>query len=228
MIARPQVWVAELAARFWAAVGDPPPFPRDLRSVLCWLPNLHVIAVPRLTLTSAAEHFARHNIPCAAPAEDRPLTGCFGAYRGVGVILADPTLDPAELRFTMAHEVAHFLRDYDKPRRRAATWLEPRALEALDGFRPPTVNERLAGVLRGVTVGPHTHFLDRDRWGRAATPDTKEAEEAADRLAYELLAPFDEVNPGAATRRDALVSRLTSEFGLPPREAAKYAVMLLR
>src|SRR5207237_9314300 len=25
------VWCADLAARFWATAGDPPPFPRDLR-----------------------------------------------------------------------------------------------------------------------------------------------------------------------------------------------------
>lgn len=227
MIARPRVWVTELATRFWAAAGDPPPFPRDLRSVLCWLPNLHVVEVPHLTLASAAEHFARHGIPGRAPVDDRPLAGCFGGYRGVGVILVDPTLDPAELSFTLAHEVAHLLRDYDKPRRIAAIRLGPRALEVLDRLRSPTVNERLAGVLRGVTIGPHTHFLDRDRQGRAA-PGAKEAEEAADRLACELLAPFDDVNPGASASRDALVARLTSEFGLPPREAAKYAAVLLR
>jgi hypothetical protein len=228
MSARPKVGVAELAARFWAAAGEPPPFPRDLRTVLCWLPGLHLVEVSHLTLASAAEHFARHHISCAAPAEDRPLAGCFGGHRGVGVILLDSTLDPAELRFTLAHEIAHYLRDYDRPRRKAAAQLGSRVLEVLDGLREPTVNERLAGVLRGVRVGPHAHFLDRDRRGRAATQDAKEAEEAADRLAYELLAPFDELNLQAATSLSAFVSRLASEFGLPLSEAAKYATILGR
>jgi hypothetical protein len=228
MSARPKVWVVELAARFWAAAGEVPPFPRDLRTVLYWFPNLHVVEVPGLTLASAAEQFARHNIPCARPLEDRPLAGCFGGHRGVGVILIDPTLGDAELRFTLAHEVAHYLRDYDRPRRKAAARLGPRSLEVLDGLREPTVNERLAGLLRDVKVGPHTHFLDRDRRGRPATPDAGEAEEAADRLACELLAPFNDVNPAAAPSPSALVTRLASEYGLPPREAAKYAAILSR
>lgn len=226
MIARPKVWVVELAARFWGAAGEAPPFPRDLRAVICWLPNLHLFELPRLTLASAAELFIRQGIPCAAPAADRPLAGCFAGHCGVGIILLDPTLEPAELRFTLAHEVAHYLRDYDRPRRKAAVRLGSRALEVLDGLRPATVNERLAGLLREVKVGPHAHFLDRDRRGRPATSDAQQAEEAADRLAYELLAPFDHLNLQAAASNGALISRLTSEFGLPLPEAAKYAAIL--
>ncbi len=198
MIARPPVWVVELAARFWTEVGVPPPFPHDLRGPLSWLQFLHVVEIPALTLATAAEHFARHGIPCRTPADDRPLAGCFGGHRGVGVILLDATLEPAELLFTLAHEVAHYLHDYDAPRRAVEARLGSRALEVLDGSRPATVAERFAGVLRDVTIGCHTHFLDRDSRGRVLSAAAREAEEAADRLAYELLAPFAAVNVGAA------------------------------
>jgi hypothetical protein len=226
VIARPPVWVAQLAARFWAAAGDPPPFPRDLRAALCWLPHLHVVEVPRLTLKLAAEHFARHGVPCPTPAEDRRLAGCFGGHRGTGAILLDSTLVLAELRFTLAHEFAHYLRDYDAPRRKVMDRLGPRVLEVLDGLRPPTVNEQLAGALRGVTVGPHAHHLDRDRRGRTVTPEAADAEAAADRLAYELLAPFDAVDALGLASRGELADSLVSHFGLPPAEAAKYAAVL--
>jgi hypothetical protein len=226
VIARPPVWVAELAARFWAAAGEPPPFPRDLRSVLSWLPQPHVVEVPHLTLASAAEHFARHGVPCSAPAGNRRLAGCFGGHGGVGVILLDSALEPAELLFTLAHELAHYLRDYDAPRRKAVDRLGRRVLEVLDGLRPPTVNEQLAGVLRGVAVGAHAHHLDRDRRGRTITPAAAESEAAADRLAYELLAPFDAVAALGPTSRGELADVLVSRFGLPPAEAAKYATVL--
>ena len=67
MILRPPVWVAELAARFWAGVPEPPPpFPRDLTVPLAWVPHLRVAAVPHLTLAKAAAHLAR----CGCPAPD--------------------------------------------------------------------------------------------------------------------------------------------------------------
>lgn len=227
MIARPPVGVVGLAAQFWATVGDPPQFPRDLRAVLHWLPRVHVLEAPHLTLASAAVHFTRHGIPCSAPAQDRSLAGCFGGHRGIGVILVDSELAHDELWFTLAHETAHYLRDYDAPRRRVETRLGPRALEVLDGLRPATTDERLAGVLRGVRIGCHTHFLDRDRHGRVLTEAAREAEVAADRLACELLAPFDAVNPASSPNRAALVARLTSAFGLPTTEAMKYAAQLI-
>jgi hypothetical protein len=226
--ARPAVWVVELAARFWAEVGAPPPFPRDLRAVLHWLRRVHVLEVPHLTLASAADHFARHGIPCPKPSDDRPLAGCFGGHRGIGAILLDSTLDSTELLFTLAHEVAHYLRDYDAPRRKVEARLGSRALEILDGVRPATADERLAGVLRELPLGCHTHFLDRDRRGRALTPAARESEEAADRLAFELLAPFAAVSPSATPDRAAFAVRLTSDFGLPAAEATKYAAILVR
>lgn len=222
MSARPKIWVTNLAARFWAAVGEVPSFPRDLRTVLHWLPALHVVEVPNLTLTLAGECLARHGIRCPKPTEDRALAGCFAGDRGIGVILLDPTLPLDELRFTTAHEVAHYLRDYDAPRRKVGARLGLRTIEVLDGDRPATPDERLAGVLRDVQIGPHTHFLDRDRHGRVPTREAREAEEAADRLAFELLAPFAELGT------DATPAQLVSYFGLPVTQAAKYAAILAR
>jgi hypothetical protein len=228
VIAGPPVWVAQLTRRFWTAVGDPPPFPRDLRHVLPWLPDLHFEEVSHLTLASAAKHFARRNIPFPTTEPDRKLSGCFGASGRISLILVDSTQEFAEQRAALAHELGHYLRDYQEPRRKATERLGTTILEVLDGVRPPTAVERLAGVLRGVTVGCHTHFLDRDRWGGVARAEVREAEDAADRLAFELLAPFDAVNAAATPERGALAVRLTADFGLPTAMAAKYATVLVR
>ncbi|MCI0704342.1 MAG: hypothetical protein L0241_25060 [Planctomycetia bacterium] len=228
MISRPPVWVAELARRFWTAVGDPPPFPRDLRLVVSWLPNLHFVEVPHLSLTSAATHFARRNIPFPTTEPDRPLSGCFGASSGISLILIDSAQEQAEQRVALAHELGHYLRDYQEPRRKATERLGPTVLEVLDGVRPPTVEERLVGALRGVTVGCHTHFLERDFWGRAITSAAQEAEAAADRLALELLVPVDAITSTVlATDPNTLIPLLVTEFGLSPAFADKYAAILL-
>jgi hypothetical protein len=195
--------------------------------VLGWLPNLHLVEVPHLTLAHAGEHFARYGIPCPLPVNDRRLAGCFGGHCGIGVILLDPTLPLAELLFTLAHEVAHYLRDFDAPRRKLAARLGVRALEVLDGLRPATLTERLAGVLRNVAVGCQTHFLDRDRWGRTVTTEADDAEDAADRLAYELLAPVDVLLTQPPMDREQLVRRLLAEFAFPATEAQKYAAILV-
>ena len=227
MIRRPPVWVAELAARFWHLAGTPPQFPRDLREVLPWLPAVHLLEVPALTVSGALECFGRFNIRCTHTGADRPLAGCFVGERGSAVILLDSGLDPDEARFTAAHEVAHYLRDYDAPRRRVAARLGASALAVLDGARPATSDERLAGALRGVTVGPAAHFLDRNSGGLPLNAPTREAESAADRLAFELLAPFAAVEPLAPAGRPALVDRLVSSFGLPRAQANEYATILL-
>ena len=94
----------------------------------------------------------------------------------------------------------------------------------LDGHRPPTAAERVDAVLRTLAVGPFAHLLRRDESGRPLSAVEREAEAAADRLAYELLAPADAV--GEMADRIALVERLIHSFGLPPEPAARYAEIL--
>jgi hypothetical protein len=228
VIARPPVWVVELAARFWAAVGDPPPFPRDLRTTIPWLAALRFREIPNLSLHRAAEPFRRWGIPFPTPEADRPLSGCFGGYGDAALILINATDTEDEKRLTCAHELAHYLRDFAEPRRKAAACLGSGILDVFDGRRTPTVEERLAGVLRGLAVGCQTQFLDRDQWCRVIGEVASESEEAADRLAFELIAPFNAVNLNASSSRARLAGHLTSAFGLPNLPASKYAAILLR
>jgi hypothetical protein len=107
------------------------------------------------------------------------------ARGGGGFIFLDAADPPAERRFSLAHEVAHFLRDYDAVRREACRRLGPGVLAVFDGHRPATPDEQLQAVLRGVPVAAHVHLLRRDDGGRPKTPAEREAEAAADRLAFE-------------------------------------------
>jgi hypothetical protein len=216
------VWVCELVARFWAVAGAVPPFPRDLRAALAWVDGVRVIEVPNLTLSRAADALARFGVPFDRAQPDRALAGCFCGHSGLGLLLYDPLLSSDEVRFTVAHETAHWLRDYDDPRRKAVKRLGASVLEVLDGRRPPTSDERFAGVLREVPIGPFLHTLDRDRFGRVCSEGARASEGAADRLAFELLAPFEALRPHLGNE----VAALTSVFGLPEREAARYATAL--
>jgi Zn-dependent protease with chaperone function len=223
-VTRPPVWVYALARRFWDEAGDAPPFPRDLRDALRWIARVHVLDVPDLTLARAADALAGFGVNFDRARPDRALAGCFSGFRGHGYILFDPLLSPAEVRFTLAHETAHWLRDYDDPRHKVLKRLGANALEVLDGLRAPTPEERFAGVLRAVPVGPFAHVLDRDRFGRVCSAGARDSEAAADRLAFELLAPLEALRPHLGNE----VAALTSVFGLPEPEALRYAAALGR
>ena len=217
------VWCADLAAAFWAELGDTPPFPRDLREPASWF-RVVVVELPRLSVTGVCHWLARRGVQIELGEPDRPLRGCLYADRGEAFAFLDAADDAAERRFTLAHELGHFLRDYWGPRRVAAARLGPAAVDVLDGLREPTFEERLSAVLRDVSVGPFAHLMRRDEGGRPLTPAERRSEEAADRLAFELLAPAARLD--GCDDRGELAAALVDEYGLPPEPAARYAKLL--
>ncbi len=218
------VWCVELAAAFWTRAGPPPPFPRDLRDAVGAV-SLVPVDLKGVSVAGVRRWFERLDLPVSLDEPDRPLRACLVALRGEGFVFLDKLDDPAEQVFSLAHELGHFLRDYRRPRETVADRLGRAAVEVLDGRRPATPTERLHAVLRSVSLGPFTHLLRRDNSGRPLTPTEREAEAAADRLAFELLAPVEAV--GEARSRSELVERLVREFGLPPQPAARYAALLM-
>lgn len=229
--------VQRVAAQFWAAADGPRPFPRDLEEPIAWALPLVVAKLPRLWVRDAEHWLARRAIPHRLSCPDRPLHGCLVAHAGRGCVLLDGTDPPAERRFTLAHETAHFLLDYHHPRQHAVARLGAGVVEVFDGLRPPTTAERVDALLAGAMVGVHTHLMERRADGTLGCGDVLAAETRADRLALELLAPgaavrarldgaplparFDERLPPA-------VDTLVRDFGLPPAVAAPYARALVR
>src|SRR5262249_48837202 len=85
---------------------------------------------------------------------------------------------------------------------------------------------------RNVSLGFHLHLMQRGP--RCEVPDTAvaRAEEEADRVAYELLAPAaDVLSRAGAVRGDAgrarLAQLLQAVFGLPAEQASDYGGLLL-
>ncbi|MDB5308366.1 MAG: ImmA/IrrE family metallo-endopeptidase, partial [Gemmataceae bacterium] len=164
------VWCADLAGQFWAAVGPPPPFPRDLRDPVAVGFPVTVLDHPRLSVGGVIGWFAARAIRIPLDEPDRPLRACLVADRGQGFMFLAAADDPAERRFSLAHEIAHFLRDYWHPRETVTRRLGPAAREVLDGDRPATTGERIQAILRHVSVRPFVHLLRRDESGRPLTP----------------------------------------------------------
>jgi hypothetical protein len=215
------LWATELAAEFWTAAGGPEPFPRRLRGPAGRAFVFTVIDRPGLGVGVVGDWLRRAGVACELNVRDRPLRACLVAAGGAGFAFVDADDPEDERRFSLAHELAHFLRDYWQPRRAAQRRLGPAVVEVFDGLRPPRPEERLHGLLRGVRVGCHTHLLARDAGPAGAA--VAAAERDADRLAYELLAPASEA---LARGTDALERRLGETFGLPAGHARQYAALL--
>jgi len=167
------VWAAELAARFWDRAGMVPPYPRDVRAAITRAGVGTVVPARGLTVSAMARWLARAGMRVPDLGADRPLRGGLYAAGGVGFffVAAD---DPDEKRFTLAHELGHYLRDYLQPRERVAAAVGPAARAVLDGPRRATVPEAVRAAVRGVRVGPFAHLMTRTEFG--CDPATAAAE----------------------------------------------------
>ena len=218
------LWVAELAGAFWEAAARREPFPRDLRRPIHRALTMTVTELPRLCLGSVRAWLAESGLSRLCPVADRRLRACLVAWRGWGYVFLDAADAEEERRFSLAHELAHFLRHHWQPRRQAVRRLGEQIIEVFDGRRAPTPAERLRGLLAGTSLDSYVHLMERDGDGRMARA-VGLAEWEADRLAYELLAPAADV----FRKRDSskLCQSLSETFGLPSLQAARYVNLLV-
>jgi hypothetical protein len=222
-------WASEAAAAFWVLAGGPEPFPRQLRRAIHRSPlDLAIKDVPGLRVHAVERYLAGLGTiwPCGP---DRPLRACLAACEGAGIIFLDADDDPQERGFSLAHELAHFLRHYWGPRCLALRHLGQRAADLVDSKRLPTPAERVRALLANVPIGFHVHLMQRGPHRGYVSEAVAAAEEEADQLAFELLAPAAVV--AATVRGDTdkirMVAILQEVFGLPAARAAEYRALLL-
>lgn len=231
-----QTWLETAAERFWTAAGGPESFPRRLEDSIALALPVMVARLPRLGLFSAERWLSLHSpsLRLGAPTGkgDRRLRACLVADQGNGCILLDAGDPPDEQRYSLAHEAAHFILEYQQPRGATRRRLGDATLAVLDGLRPATDEERIDAALAGMSLGAHVHLMERGLHGvERATIARAEAE--ADQLALQLLAPEDcalRVLPAAgrfSERLAAGTAALVASFGLPAPIAAPYARRLV-
>jgi hypothetical protein len=228
-----RVAIQRTAEEFWEQAGKAEPFPRVLEPAVLWVLPLAVFKLPRLWVRDVQGWLAARGVRFQLESDDRPLHACLFAYGGRGCVLLSGADRPDDLRFSLAHEVAHFLLDYHHPRLRAASRLGPQILEVFDGRRPATVQERVHAVLSHMPIGFHTHLMDRRGNGVMGCDVASDHEDGADRLALELLAPELEVRRRAArhavdhqSQAEVAEAVLRQDFGLPATVATGYARLL--
>lgn len=229
--------VVAWAEMFWRRAQSIEAFPRSLESTIAWILPLAVIKVPRLWLSELRTWLHERRIPFRPLGADRQLRACVIAHAGRGIVFLDGTDPEDERRVSLAHEVVHFLSDYLEPRERTIALLGDAAREVLDGIRLPSPSERLQAVFKGVELGTYARLLDRSEDGSIGRSDILAAEDRADRIALELLAPRRTVLARLAklqpdwrdTSAVPLAQQvLVDDFGLPAKVAVRYAAMIVR
>ncbi|MDP9352380.1 MAG: hypothetical protein M3P51_12670 [Chloroflexota bacterium] len=221
----------ELAAKFWTDAGEFGIMRYDLTRAVAFSLPLDLVLLSRLTMHHIEQWLEHRGVQYRFPCESRALRGCLLVYRGAGIVFVDGS-DPREERhYTFAHEVAHFLVDYWLTRLQTVKEFGPEIIDVLDGQRSPHTGERLDSILLQVSIEPYVCLVEREA-GRFVRSGIWAAENRADRLALELLAPADEVRTrvcanGAADDffacRAEAQRLLLDEFELPIGVAEEYA-----
>lgn len=226
--------IENMAQEFWEMAGDAGEsdgLPRNIQMAITLALPLEVYPVPALRVSHVLAWARRVHMSHRIRGRDRRLHGCLLAGRGKGTIFLDVSDADDEQRFTLAHELAHFLLDYQFPRRRAVDALGPSILAVLDGERAPTLAERVHAAMSSVHLGTLSHMMERPESGLPANI-VLDMEDRADRLALELLAPAEAVCallrqpavPGGFEARLMYATQLlTRSYGLPIAIAATYA-----
>lgn len=229
-------YLRERATEFWSGAPEAARRHADVEAAIAWVAPLAVVALPALDGWVARDWLAERGVRLRDGAARRPLRGLLLATRGAGMVFLDGTLPQVERRFTVAHELGHFLLDYLEPRERVLREA-PSLLEVVDGRRPPSSAERAQAVLARVPLGVHAHLLERDVHGGAAA-DVEAAEDAASQFALELLAPWPAALEAArvvlggrrapyAELLSEVASQMAERFRLPPERAAVRAAAAL-
>jgi hypothetical protein len=228
--------ISTRAEKFWDQAAIAEPFPRSLERALAWALPLTVVKLPRLGLLELRNWLEHRNIAFTLSIPNRWLRACLIARVGYGFIFLDGADADDERRFSLAHELAHFILDYLEPRQKVLELLGDAGHEILDEQRAPTAEERLRGVLHGVQLTTYLHFMERTSSGAVPHLQTLEAEDRADRLALELLAPKETVlarldgkgvDWRSATAFTLVRETLRREFGLPLTVVEHYGQMLV-
>ena len=213
---------------FWRRAGGRFSYPADIAyAAMCAL-DVYVEEVAGLTPVRAAAYVGREGLWILDGADERSLHGCVIIGRSGAAILVEKNEDEAEKRFTVAHEVSHYILEVKQRHNRAADVMGQEFTDTLYGLREATPTERIDAWLNNTHSDALAHFMDRAPGGGYGCSRTLEAECVADDLALEILAPRSELMAAISSvgfSESLKAARRISEgrFGLPEGVAERYA-----
>jgi hypothetical protein len=210
-----------IAQGFWNGTRLGAAFPRDIEKAVALKLPLALVKLPRVTVPMIRHWLEERRLRARVPNDQRDLMGCLIAYRGLGIAFIAGADSAEEQRLTVAHETAHFLRDYLLPRQELLTELGDEVADVLDGKRLPTPFERANAVLSHMRLGAHVHLMPRGGDDEESDHAVAGAENRADGLGLELVAPrariltFVRIASKTSVTPEDTCTVLSERFGLP-------------
>ena len=178
---------------FWKRAGGRSGYPADITYAATCALYVYVDEIADLTPGSAAAHVGLGRLWRSDCVDRRRLHGCVIVGQGGAAILVEKGDDEAQKRFTIAHEVAHYILEVKQRYERAADRMGREFADTLYGLREATSTERIDAWLSNTRSEAFAHFMDRAPGGGYGCSRTLEAECLADDLAVEILAPRSEL-----------------------------------
>ncbi|WDO13956.1 ImmA/IrrE family metallo-endopeptidase [Flavobacterium sp. WW92] len=219
--------------RHMAAIKNDIPY--DIMGAVSLVMPIDIICLSDLSISKIKKWLNNRNILFNTETNDRYLHGFIITFKGTGFIFVNGTDSEDERRFTIAHETSHFILDYKLKRDKALKKFGLGILDVLDGYREPTITEKIDGILFSVDVKPFTHLIEKSADGSFESLEIFNSENDADRLALELLAPSLQVIKKVKAIKSSLSFNefnkhcfeiLINEYRLPDNIAKNYSLQL--
>ncbi|WP_308620298.1 ImmA/IrrE family metallo-endopeptidase [uncultured Desulfovibrio sp.] len=202
---------ATLAADFWEKSGLEYNPPCNIVEATRRATPLAIIPLPALCTSILQNWLGKRSIFISPIYKNRPLHACLVSRKGAGLLFFNSDDSPEEQRFSIAHEVAHFILDYLLPRERAVASMGEKILPVLDGEREATPDERFDALWGDVCLGTYNHLFVRGEGGGFLHYSAKRSEIEADNLALEIVAPTKLLSPFSINH----VPMVAQKFGIP-------------
>lgn len=227
---RPQI--ERIAREFWATSYAEFRYNYDIIKVVESSPNVHLIRIPQLNPTKITSWLTSRKIDIPVENNDRSLDGALLIQNGTVIMFIDTAENDIRQRYTLAHQVSHFLLAYQMPKERAIIKLGKEIAAALKDDTEAPVTQLVQSALQGMTGAAYTLLIEKSEDAFPSDRLNLLPESPADTLALELLAPryqiIQETASASARLRYSPFKRtcqelLIDKYRIPLEIAHKYA-----
>ncbi len=227
---KPQI--ERIAREFWSTVDQVYRDSFDIVSAVDASLIIDLVMIKELSLQKIETWLAERTISIEFDVNDRGLHGALMIKTGSVFMFVEDSQNEIQQRFTVAHEVSHFLLDYHVPKEKAILALGKEIEDVLNGNLAASNPQLALSVIKGITIDPYTFLIENNGNGSFLSWSNFNSENEADYLALELLAPRAKViNETVSSTKRLTYSQFTrksqeiliGKYGIPSEVARQYA-----